>query len=285
MLTGTIATGLGIGAGVVCLVAALLPSRPDLRAAIAHTTAAEDMTPWPPREYRRWARAAALARLPYRDLPLGDDPARHVLRKLAGAALGALLPGTLAVLLAWATGSVPPVLGGAVVLAGMAAGFVLPDLPVRARARRGRAAMRHAVGAYLMLVALERRSGSAAQQALVRAARVADDTCVAFAYIRASLERAQLDRRPAWEGLRSLATSIAVTELRDCADIMAASTDGAAVTDALLARARSLRGETLNHQRARANEASERMVVPVALLGLCFVALLMYPVLIRLLAL
>lgn len=145
--------------------------------------------------------------------------------------------------------------------------------------------MRHAVGAYLMLVALERRSGSAAQQALVRAARVADDTCVAFAYIRASLERAQLDRRPAWEGLRSLATSIAVTELRDCADIMAASTDGAAVTDALLARARSLRGETLNHQRARANEASERMVVPVALLGLCFVALLMYPVLIRLLAL
>ncbi|MEY9211427.1 hypothetical protein NI17_010445 [Thermobifida halotolerans] len=277
MLMWTIAAGLGLGAGVVCLVAAFLPSRPDLRAALAHTT-----NP-PPRERHRWT-WATVARLPYRDLPLDDDPTRHVLRKLAGAALGALLPGTLAALSALATGTVPFAVGGVVVLAGTIAGFVLPDLVVRARARRQRAAMRHAVGAYLMLVALERRAGSAAQQALVRAARVAD-TCEAFAHIRASLDRAQLDRRPAWEGLHALAARVHVTELRDCADIMAASTDGAAVTDTLLARARGLRGETLNQQRARANEASERMVVPVALLGLCFTALLMYPVLIRLLTL
>jgi hypothetical protein len=284
--------GLGMGGGAAIVLAALLPSRPDLGALVhgsAHRPAevgSDDETRW---HYLLRAcdihpgRAAALVRLPARDLDiLGRTPAHHGIRKLIGGAAGLAAPGLLLGVLALAGLAPGFAASSAACLAAGGLGFVLPDIDARAKAARARAQVRAAVTAYLVLVALERHAGSAAQQALVQAARVSD--AWVFDRIRAALDHAQLQRRPAWEGLRTLAARIDVPELADCADIMASATDGAAVADNLLARADALRRETLAHQRGAANESSERMVVPVAALGLCFIALLIYPVTARLLA-
>ena len=62
-----------------------------------------------------------------------------------------------------------------------------------------------------------------------------------------------------------------------------AGRDGAAVATTLRARAASVRTQLLTLATAKANAASEHMVVPVSLLGLCFMALIGYPALIRIL--
>ncbi len=70
----------------------------------------------------------------------------------------------------------------------------------------------------------------------------------------------------------------------DVADIMRLSgEDGAAVLPTLRARAASLRTSLLQADVAAANEASERMSIPVALLGVAFMALLGFPALWRIL--
>lgn len=290
--------GLGAGAGITCVLVALAPKRPDLRAALDTDrasrqhgrTAEEDRG-----ERRAWSRlaarmprfdgdrAAALTRLPHRDLELlGRTPAAHGVRKLVWASIGLLLPSAAVALLALLGVAVPFAVTAGAVLAAGATGFVLPDVDARARVEDARSRLRHAVNAYLVLVALEYRAGPASQQAFNQAARVADTWM--FRRIRSALDRARLQRRPAWEGLRDLAEQVEVGELADCADIMATSADGGAVADALLARARGLRGEALSHRRGRADKASERMAVPVAALGLCFAALLVYPAVAGLLA-
>jgi hypothetical protein len=285
--------GLGMGGGAAIVLAALLPSRPDLGALLHGSThvratdsGSDDETRWQ-HLLRTFdihpGRAAALVRLPARDLDiLGRTPAHHGVRKLIGGTVGVAAPGLLLGALALAGLAPGFAASSAACLAASGLGFVLPDVDARAKAARARAQVRAAVTAYLVLVALERNAGSAAQQALVQAARVSN--AWVFDRIRAALDHAQLQRRPAWEGLRTLAVRIDVPELADCADIMASATDGAAVADNLLARADALRRETLAHQRGAANKASERMVVPVAALGLCFIALLIYPVTARLLA-
>ena len=81
--------------------------------------------------------------------------------------------------------------------------FLVPDLDLRRRATAERLAMRHAVCAYLELVALERAGDAGTVEALERAATVAD--AAPFARIRDALTRAQLGGQPPWIGLADLA--------------------------------------------------------------------------------
>ncbi len=75
-----------------------------------------------------------------------------------------------------------------------------------------------------------------------------------------------------------LSLDLGVPELGDVADIMRLSgEDGAAVLPTLRARAASLRTWLLQSEVTTANEASERMSIPVALLGVAFMALLGFP--------
>ena len=105
-----------------------------------------------------------------------------------------------------------------------------------------------------------------------------------FTRIGDALLRAELAGQPSWTGLTDLAAETGVTELADTADMMRlAGRDGAAVYATLRARAASLRTQVLASSTAQANAASEHMVVPVSLLGLCFMALLGYPALMRIL--
>jgi Flp pilus assembly protein TadB len=160
--------------------------------------------------------------------------------------------------------------------------FMVPDLDVRRRATAARHDVRRTVCAYLELVALERAGDAGAVEALERAATVADSP--AFVRIRDALTRAQLAGVPPWSGLSALAEQVGVAELGDLADIMRLSgEDGAAVYTTLRARAASLRSQLLSADAAAANAASEHMIVPVALLGIAFMALIGYPAFARIL--
>ncbi len=207
---------------------------------------------------------------------LGQEPTELVTRKLGYGAVGLVFPPLLAAGMATLGLRLPlpvPVLAGvllAVVL------FLLPDLEVRHRAEQAREDLRFDLCVYLELVALERASDAGAGEALERAAAVGDSRL--FVLVREDLVRVQLAGEPPWRAFERLAARVGVVEVADLADIMRLTgEDGAAVYGTVRARAASLRSTLLSAQAARANAASEQMVVPVALLGLAFLLLLGYP--------
>ena len=179
----------------------------------------------------------------------------------AMAAVGLALP--------W---SVPVV--ASLVLAGVL--FVVAEVDLRRRAEAARHQLRLATCAYTELVALERAGDAGVVEALERAATIS--TSDAFTRIHDALVRAELAGHPPWQGLADLATRTGVAELADVADIMATSgRDGAAVYTTLRARAAALRTHLLTSAAAKANATSEHLIVPVAGLGIAFMALVGYP--------
>jgi hypothetical protein len=287
-----IATGASVGAGVAVLIRALVPDVPDLAAALARLDTA-DPEPVAVVGASRWQRTsdgvftdlAARLRLDRyaRDLALlGETPAALAARKTGYALLGLAFPPVLLAAVAL-LGIVPPlVVPAAVSLLLAAVLFWVPDADLRRRAQTERDAMRVTVCAYLELVALERAGDAGTVQALERAAWVAD--APGFVRIRDALTRAELAGRPPWDALGELAEQVGVPELGDLADIMRLSgTDGAAVYATLRARAASLRHQLLAASAAEANAASEHMIIPVALLGIAFMALIGYPAFARIL--
>jgi Flp pilus assembly protein TadB len=178
---------------------------------------------------------------------------------LAGINLGVLLPAWLSVTLA-------------------AAGAILPDLRVRAEAARRRRTFRYAVGAYLTQVAISLAGGAAPEEALHKALNVSGGW--PFARLAAALDRARLAGQAPWVGLGQLGASLGVSELGELAASMSlAGTEGARVRDALTAKAATLRRHDLAEAETTAAAATERMVLPIALLAFGFVAFLLYPAL------
>lgn len=212
-----------------------------------------------------------------RDLDIvGWTSSTLVLHKLGYALLGLLFAPLLSLGLALVGLRVPMSLPAvsSVVLATVL--FLVPDADLKRRASVEREAFRRAVCVYLELVALERAADAGAGESLARAAAVSD--APPFRMITGELDRAQLTGIPAWRGLRRLSERVDVPELADVADIMTLTgEDGASVYNTLRAKAASLRGTLLSQDAARANTASEHMIVPVALLGVAFMALLGYP--------
>lgn len=280
-----VAAGGAVGAGVAMMIASAVPTVPTLESALAQLrgNAAGDPTGQPGRPaLTELARSLGLHRLG-RDLELvGDTPEALVLRKAAFALLGLLFPPVLGLAMATIGVSLPLVIPA---VAGLALAVLLsfaPDLDVRRKAATARAEARRAVCVYLELVALERVADAGTAEALRRAADIGDGS--AFAQLREALLRAQLAGRPSWQGLADMSERLLLPELDDVADIMRASgEDGAAVYATLRARAASLRGALLTEEAAAANAASEHMIVPVALLGVAFMALLGYPAFARIL--
>ena len=120
------------------------------------------------------------------------------------------------------------------------------------------------------------------EQALEEAAEISGS--LPFVRMRRAIRRAALSGRKPWSDLRDLGEELAVPELRNLADIAAVAADGASVYNTLLASARTLRHAELSDARSQANEVSERMSRPLALLvtGLTFFVLV--PFLIRMFA-
>ncbi|MFJ4003901.1 type II secretion system F family protein [Streptomyces sp. NPDC090023] len=223
-------------------------------------------------------------RLPRQQMELvGRSPAAHLGRKLALALYGLLLP-VLVVALANLAGYPFPVAIPAIAGIGLAVIFwLLPDLQLKQQATEAKEDFRYAVKAYLRLVQLERAADAAPTQALKRAAEVGEGWV--FARIRDTITRAELEGISPWEGLKRLSLELDVPELGAPADIIAiAGEEGAAVGDTLGAQAKSLSGALVTSAKAQANMASEKMVMPVAMLVLIMTVYIGYPAISRIMA-
>jgi hypothetical protein len=237
----------------------------------------------------RWA----LHRVPLRWLAvprtdlqlLGMTPHAYVGQRVAYALIGLLFPLLFAAaggLLSLLVPVITPPLGlsllGCLVL-GVALSFI-PVAEVRRKAAAARVEFTRATASYIDLVALARRGGAGTSEALHTAAEVGDSW--PFERIRQVVTRADWAGQSPWEALGALGDEVAVPALSDLGDIMrVAGSEGVGVQDALRARAAAVRNQLLADDLAAANAASETLALPVAGLGLAFVALLATPALLR----
>ena len=283
-----------VGGGLVVALAGVTRVRPHLADAV-HRLLPDETHPRPPApaSSSRWGRLPARV-LPHAvhalglhryalDLRTVQSTAEELAaKKLGYGLLGLLFPPLVSALVSLAGVRLPFTLPAVAALVLGAVFFLLPGWNLRQDAATARASLRSATCVFLELIAMERLADAGPTEALDRAAGIGGSA--QFTRIQDALLRAELAGRPSWTGLADLAEATGVPELGDTADIMAlAGHDGAAVYTTLRARAASLRTQLLAASTATANAASEHMVVPVSLLGLCFMALLGYPALIRIL--
>lgn len=219
---------------------------------------------------------------PNADLELLAVPVhRHYGRKVTYAALGLVFPSAVLYLLTLGGFHLPAVLPAITSLALGILLFFVPDLDVRADAKRAREEMVHALTAYIDLIALHRKGSAGARQAMNRAAGISRGWV--FRRIAQELRRSEIEGQPPWEALRDLARRINVSQLDDIANIMALSErSGARVYDALRSRSASMRSELLNTELANANATSERLTIPITFTAMAFIVILLTPWVMRL---
>ena len=133
---------------------------------------------------------------------------------------------------------------------------------------------------FLTLVAGERRARGSVEQALEEASEVSGSDAVRADAAGDPPGDAWPGRKP-WADLRALGEELEVTDLRNLADIAEVAADGAAVYNTLLATARTLRHAELSDQRTEANQVSERMSRPLALLVFGLTLFVLVPFMLR----
>lgn len=291
---GMLLAGAVVGLGVAIAVRALVPSAPELGAALDSLQRYSTTTPPVPgatvtqepsdaRERigrfleRRLGRWAAF-RVPERDLEvLGQTTSWWLGQKAIFALLGLLTPPLLFAILSVAV-PLPITVPVAVSLLFAGVMWFLPDLDVSQRATAARHEFAFAVMAYADLVALERAAGSGMVQSLERAAQIGDSWV--FRRISEVLELARLSGQAPWGALEDLADRLLLPNLHELASIAQVSGEyDSSVYDNLRARSAAMRHALQSQAQARANVDSERMVAPVSFLGLIFLLLLGYPAL------
>ena len=156
--------------------------------------------------------------------------------------------------------------------------FFLPDLQVRRDAAARRRDFRHAVGAFLDLVAMNLAGGRGVPEALMMAVSVGDDGNWAMARIREALGNARIVGITPWQALGRLGDEIDVDELRDLSAALGlVADDGAKVRASLSARAATLRRRELAEIEGQAGERSQSMLVAQLLLCAGFLVFLSFP--------
>jgi len=286
-----ILAGLLVGLGVMLAVRAVRPPAPSLAGALAQLSAEPTTSPVHPSAgaaggRREWLQPAVAAGL---DGHLGVSDAdlqiigwtrpQLAARKLTLAAAGFLAPTVLGLLLVLVG------LGGFVVfplavgVAVAAVGWFLPSAQARELAVKARVEFRTNLEFFLTLVAGERRARGSVEQALEEAAAVSGS--MPFVRMRRAIRGATLAGRKPWADLRALGEQLELVELRNLADIAEVAADGAAVYNTLLATARTLRHAELSDQRTEANQVSERMSRPLALLVFGLALFVLVPFMLR----
>ncbi|WP_239406294.1 type II secretion system F family protein [Frankia sp. Cj3] len=289
----TVVVGAGLGLGLWLVGTGLRPPRPSLAEQLAalqpaaggRTPAGSVVDPqatgWAGRVGRPAGRLVAASSLisgrTRRDLTVLGRPVEvHAGEKVTAAVVGLLLAPAVTAVCTVAgvgvAGSLP--LAGSVLLA--AAGFVTPDLGVRADARRRRVDARHALSAFLDLTVIGLAGGAGVEQALDDAAAAGDGPM--FTRLRRALDTARLTRIPPWEPLGRLGVALGVAELSEmAAAVSLAGTEGATIRASLAAKAASLRTHALTDAEAEAVAASERLSLPVVVLFAGFLVFIGYP--------
>jgi Flp pilus assembly protein TadB len=202
-------------------------------------------------------------------------------RKLTLAAVGLFAPSVVAIMLVLiglgALAVFPVFIGVGIAVVG----WLLPTMQVRERASAARAEFRTNLEFFLTLVAGERRARGSVEQALEESVEISGSE--PFLRMRRAIRRAALAGRKPWTDLRTLGLEIDVPELRNLADIAEVAADGAAVYNTLLATARTLRHAELSNARTEANQVSERMARPLALLVFGLTLFVLVPFMLRML--
>lgn len=161
--------------------------------------------------------------------------------------------------------------------------FMLPDLQLKQDAAARRRDFRHAVSAFLDLVAMNLAGGRGVPEALNAAASVGEGW--AMWRIRDALSNARITGLTPWQALGELGDEVNVNELRDMASALAlVADDGAKVRQSLSARAASMRRKQLADIEGKAGERSQSMLVAQLLLCSGFLVFLTFPAVMRVLA-
>ncbi|MER6734662.1 type II secretion system F family protein [Streptomyces puniciscabiei] len=220
--------------------------------------------------------------LPMRDLNLlRISPAEHLGKRFLFALYGLIIPQLLQAMLALAGAPFPYVVPAGLSL-GLAALFWLwPGREVAKEAAEARLIVRHAAASYLERVALARVANSGAAQALTDTARVGENFI--FERMRQVFHQADLSGVTPWDALKQLGEELDIPELTRPADTLALAGDGAAVYTTLQAQARQLRIALLSDQKAKANEASAAMILPVTFGVILMITFVMIPLTITIL--
>jgi tight adherence protein C len=154
--------------------------------------------------------------------------------------------------------------------------FMLPDLELRQQVDKRRRDFRHAIGAFLDLVAMNLSGGRGVPEALMAASEIGEGW--AFWRIRDALANARITGQTPWQALGVLGEEVQVSELKDLsAALSLVAEDGAKVRESLTARAVSLRRRELADLEGQAGERSQSMLVAQMLLAAAFLIFLMYP--------
>lgn len=288
MIWAALILGAIVGLGVIWLVAELMPRHPKLSAALDHlgTVEVTDTAPTAREQLGRIMQHGLLTKLRVnsKDLALvGISPVQHSSNQAMMGLLGFIIAPLLAAFCVFALGlpaplmiiSLPVSLGMALLL------IWATNLTVTQKADEARHEFARAVATYIELVAAERKRNTAAGLALSRAANVADSWV--FVRLREELQLAKYKGHRPWDAFKAFSKDIGVPELSDLADIMKlAGSEGASVYEPLRSRGKGLRVQLLNEARAKANADSERITMPMALMGLIFIVLIATPPLFKL---
>lgn len=280
-------------AGVACLVWYLAPAEPDLAdvvgrlsptAAVRGDGRADDALTLTDR-VGLWMVGRAPSgwlKVPVQDLALLGRPiyAFYAEKLLVVVVSAIAIPVTTSALLLVGVPVYVPV-----VLTAVAAclAWFWPNQTLRENAAQARAEFTAALGAYVDLVALERKAGgSGIRQALENAAQVGDSW--PFRRISDALTRSRFAGVGAWDALSELATELNLPELDEFADLMRlAGEESTQIYDSLRARSAELRAAKMTAELAKANAADERMAFPIVAMTVIFTAIIMAPALFRLL--
>ncbi len=292
---GLIATGAAAGLGVALIIAALTPTRPDLLAVLAGPTrpgpeTTEETNPDGASGLsmlqRRLETALAATRLasPDADLKVIGMRRGEYLTTRITLTVAALLIGPIYGLIFAMFGlPIPAAIPAGIGAIAAAITWVAVASHVASKADVARRNVRHALVAFLQLMALYRAGGSGTGAALDQAAATSD-TWV-FRRIAAAIASATRAGKTASAGVGNLATELGIGELADLSAITdSATTQGATIYATLMARATSLRAQLQADEIAAAHVASGRMSIPKAILTMAVMAFLLYPALITLTA-
>lgn len=284
----TIVAGLAVGAGCYLLIRQLLPSRPALQPALERLNSAPTPTPdlplGAPLEQRLGARAqpllegriAALTLTKTADLAMVGKARSTLLgERLIASAAGLVVAPIAGLVLTLGGAGVGYLLPGAASLVLGALGWLLPDLLLRDQASKARVEAAAAASAFMDLVAIARTAGDAANEAMVRSARISGNAT--FHRIAEVLQQAAWSGITPSQALLELRDEWAVPELGDIADIMRLTSAGGQVIETLRERARTLRDAQLAAEQAEANQQSERLTAAMTLTGVVFLLMMLYP--------
>ena len=285
--------GAVLGLGLFLLGLALIPQRAGLARRLAAFDAARSAAARP--AYRAVAGesefsrriGSALARFcaeqgwEFRSLRsslslVGKSFENYLATKILLAVFGFIFAPLLLVVAAAAGFKIPFVIPVWVGLVMALAFFVLPDLELRQKVAQRRRDFRHAVGAFLDLVAMNLSGGRGIPEALMAASEIGSGW--AMWRIRDALINARITGQTPWQALGALGEEVKVDELRDLAAALSlVAEDGAKVRESLSTRAASLRRRELADLQGEAGERSQSMLVAQMLLCAAFLIFLVYP--------